>query len=165
MRYLVLEKETSVAEIAGKAYRNLPTAERRKAEEALVKANPELKNMANVRAGALIRIPEGAATGNLDRRNVVDPVDHLIDGVGDQLKALENEMRAGFAAFDERMKEYPQLIKAAEKEAEGRPEVTETIAELTKHLKASKKDHEKNREMGLAALKSLQEVAATLARR
>ena len=77
MRYLVLERETSVEEIAGKAYRNLPIAERKKAEKALIKENPQLKNMANVRAGALIRIPEGRGSERLDRRNVVDPVADL----------------------------------------------------------------------------------------
>ena len=165
MRYLVLERETTVSEIAGKAYRDLPTAERRKAEEELVKANPKLKNMANLRAGALIRIPERADAPRLDRRNVVDPVDHLVSDVSDRLEAFLDEFKAGFGAWEKQLKDYPKMIKAAEKHAEEWPEIKAVSADLNKHLKAAKKDNEKNKEMGIDALKKLGEVAAALARR
>jgi hypothetical protein len=165
MRYLVLERETTVSEIAGKAYRDLPTAERRKAEEALVKANPKLKNMANLRAGALIRIPERADAPRLNRRNVVDPVDHLVDDVSERLDAFLDEFKDSFGAWKKQSKAYPELIKAAGKNTEEWPEIKTISAELKKHLRASEKSNDKNKEMGVDALKQLGEVAAALARR
>jgi len=153
MRYFVLERETTVAEIAGKAYRNLPAAERRKAEEALVRANPRLKDMARVKAGALIRIPDSTATERLDRRNVVDPVNHLADDVADQLDAFRDEFRASFSAWEKQAAEYPDLIKAAGKEAEERPELKTVSADLKKNLRAALKNNEKNHELGTDALK------------
>lgn len=165
MRYFVLERESTVAEIAGKAYRNLPAAERRKAEEALVKANPRLKDMDKVKAGALIRIPESTSPERLDRRNVVDPVDHLADDVADQIDSFRDEFRASFAAWEKKVADYSDLIKAAGKQAEERPELKTVSAELQKNLRAALKDHEKNHELGTDALKRLSEVAAVLARR
>jgi hypothetical protein len=165
MKYLVLERETSVEEIAGKAYRNLPAAERRKAEKALIKENPRLKNMANVRAGALIRIPEGPRAERLDRRNVVDPVADLADKVADQLGLFEDELRRHFKARDEEVSGYPEIIKAAGKEEKKQPEIKEVSADLVKHLRASKKSNRQNRDRTLEAMKQLQEVAAALARR
>ena len=165
MRYFVLERETSVEEIAGKAYRNLPTAERRKAEEALVKANPRLTNMANLRSGALIRIPERADIGRLDRRNVVDPVDHLVDGVSNQLETFMDEFRDSFGAWQKQVKTYGDLVKAASKQAKEVPEIETVAKELSRHVRAAKKNNEKNEEMGMDALKKLGEVAAALARR
>jgi len=165
MKYFVLERETTVTEIAGKAYKNLPAAERRKAEEALVKANPRLKDMAKVKAGALIRIPESAAPERLDPRNVVDPVDHLADDVTERLKTFQDEFRASFAAWEKEVANYDDLIKAAGKQVEERPELKTVSAELKKNLRAAQKNNEKNRELGTDALKRLSEVAAALARR
>ena len=165
MRYLVLERETSIEEIAGKAYRNLPAAERKKAEKALIKENPQLKNMANVRAGALIRIPEGPGTERLDRRNVVDPVADLADKVADQLELFEDELRKQFKIHNEEVADYPRIIRAADKTASEQPEIKEISADLVKHLRSSKKSNKQNRDRTLEALKQLHEVAATLARR
>lgn len=165
MRYFVLERETTVAEIAGKAYRNLPAAERAKAEEALVKANPRLKDMARVKAGALIRIPDSTAPERLDRRNVVDPVDHLADDVADRIDSFRDEFRASFAAWEKEVADYSDLIKAAGKAAAETPELKTVSADLKKNLRAALKNNEKNHELGTDALKKLGEVAAALARR
>jgi len=165
MRYLVLERETSVEEIAGKAYRNLPAAERKKAEKALIKENPQLKNMANVRAGALIRIPEGRGSERLNRRNVVDPVADLAGKVADQLESFEDEIRQQFKAHDEEVSDYSRVIKAAGKAEKEQPEIKEISADLVKHLRASKKSDKQNRDRTLEALKQLQKVAATLGSR
>lgn len=165
MRYFVLERETTVAEIAGKAFKSLPAAERRKAEAALLKANPQLKDMAKVKSGTLVRIPESAAPESLDRRNVVDPVDHLADDVTDRLKSFQTEFRACFAAWEKQVADYPELIKAAGKQAEERPEIKSVSAELAKNLRAAMKNSEKNQEMGIDALKKLSEVAPQVTRR
>lgn len=165
MRYLVLERETSVEEIAGKAYRNLAAAERRKAEEALIKENPQLKNMDNVRAGALIRIPEGPRAERLNRRNVVDPVADLAEKVADQLESFEDELRQHYKSHGEEIKGYSAIIKAAGKAEKEQPEIKEISADLVKHLRATKKSNKQNRDRTLEALKQLQKVAAALARR
>lgn len=165
MRYLVLERETTVEEIAGKAYRNLPAADRRKAEKALLKENPQLKNMANVRAGALIRIPEGPGTERLNRRNVVDPVAELANKVTDQLKSFEDELRGHYKAHAEEVSDWPRIVKAAGKAEKKQPEIKEISADLVKHLRASKKSDKQNRDRALEAVKQLQKVAAALARR
>ena len=165
MRYLVLEREKSVEEIAGKAYRNLPAAERKKAEKALIKENPQLKNMANVRAGALIRVPEGPRAERLNRRNVVDPVADLADKVADQLESFEDELRRHFKAHAEEISDYSAIIKAAGKAEKEQPEMKEIAADLVKHLRASKKSDKQNRDRTLEAVKQLQKVAAALGRR
>ena len=50
--------ERSISEIADKIYKRLTPRQREKAEAAILKANPQLRNIRNLRKGSVLRVPD-----------------------------------------------------------------------------------------------------------
>ena len=162
MRYFLIEREKTVAEIAENAYRNLPAAARAKAEAALIRANPELGTPDKVRPGALVRVPSGPGFRNLDDREVIDPVKAMADQVAGQLEALQAEVKHAYAASRKRRKAGVACLKTAGKELKKRPEDAARAAKLAKHLREADKKDREQRELGLEAIGHLRELAAAI---
>lgn len=164
MRYLLLRNEGSVRDVADKAYKGLSDNTRIQAEAALLKANPELKTFNSVRKGFIVRIPSIRDDGELDRRNLFDPVEDIAHEMIDKLKLFENTLNKEFSNSENRHKSILETLKSANKELKKHPNGDEVAKILKTHLTSSKKLHDKNKKLGLEALKKLQITAADFKR-
>ena len=162
MRFLLKGDEQSIAEIAGKAYKNLSTEDLVKAEAALLKENPELRTIAKIPPGTLIRIPANAGTLKPNQGKLVDPVEAMVGNVIRELKALEAEIKQSHAKHERRLKEYPENIKAARRALRDHPDGEAVTNRLVNHLRRARSSDGKNRELGLDALKKMHKTISTL---
>lgn len=162
MKFLLKGDEQSIAEIAGKAFTNLSAADRVKAEAALLKANPELRTIAKIPPGTLIRIPASARTFKPNKDKLVDPVEGMVGNVIRELKALETEIKKSQTKHERRLKEYPENLKAARRALKGHPDGEAITNRLAKHLNDSKSSDDKNMKRGLDALKRMRKTVSTL---
>ena len=74
MPFIMYKGERKVADLIGRAYRTeLSPADAKRAEAALLAANPALANLSNVKEGALLTIPDipGVAAGSSDAPSVL----------------------------------------------------------------------------------------------
>lgn len=164
MRYLLLRNEESVRDVADKAYKGLTDKARNHAEAALLKANPELKRFKSVRKGFIVRIPTVRDDGEIDRRNIIDPVEEIADEMSEKLKLFENSLTRKFAELENRQKNIGETLKASNRDLKKYPNGDAVAKALKKHVVNSKKLNDKNKKLGLEALKKLQETATSFSR-
>ncbi len=164
MRYLLLRNETSVTEVADKAYKGLTAKARKQVEVALLKANPELKKFRTVRKGFIVRIPDIHEGGERNKRNLIDPVENISDEIVENLKVFESTLNEKFDSVDKRQKSITEHLKTANKELGETPKGPEVVKALKKHLADSKKLNEKNKKLGLEALDQLKKATMALNR-
>ena len=162
MKYFLLGNEKSVAEIAGKAFRNLPADRRAEVEAMLLKANPELRSGRKLPPGTLIRIPNSAKTLEPDKRDVIDPIEDLKGNIIRQLKTLEAEVKRSHTKRRLEQKESVQLLNTAHRELQDLPGGERVAGTLKKYFKDSKKSDKEFKEMGLKALKRLKMTATSV---
>jgi len=144
--------------ITEKAYKDLSATARKQAEAALLKANPELKTLRAARKGHIVRIPAIPEGGKPDRRGLVDPIEDIAIEMADNLKLFEKSLSKKFADLEGQQKNFVGTLKAANKELKTYPNGAEAAKTLTKHLAASKKSNDANKELSLDALKKLRKI-------
>jgi len=164
MRFLLKGDEQNVKEIAANAFRDLSAADLAKATTALLKVNPELKNVANLPPGTLIRVPPDIAKPAEDPNAYVDPIEGMVNNVIKELKALEAEINTSHTDHQEALGKYPENLKEAREIFAGRADAEAVASNLVDHLKKSKVSNEKNRERGLDAVRKMRETVAGLDR-
>ena len=164
MKFLVLRNEESVAEIAEKAFKGLSATAKKQAESALLKLNPELKKIKNVRKGFIVHIPPTPKNGKPNRRNSVDPIENITYELSEKLDLFEGTIRKKFSDIQSRQNNYSANLKAAGKELKTLPNGEAAAKSLSKHLTAAKKANENNLQSSMEALKALQEIAASFDR-
>jgi hypothetical protein len=164
MRYLLLRNEKSVTDVAEKAYKGLTVKEREKAEIALLKANPELKKFRSVRKGFIVRVPDIHSGGEKNSKNLVDPVESIADEIVDNLKVFTVSLKEKYISLENRQKTIAEKLKVVNKELKNIPKGEEAGIVLRKHLTASKKLNEKNKNLGLEALDKLKKTAESFNR-
>lgn len=145
MKYAVAKGETEISELTARIFEikgKGAAAVSRQAEEALLKANPHLTDLAKVKPGTLIVIPELVDSPKLRGPQVADPGS---DAIGQAKVALEE-----FAgAID-------KLVKSEEEDVVGQmealkdpelrkfsaevPEAKELLAKLSESLKSRSKE-------------------------
>jgi hypothetical protein len=73
MRIAAFRGESSVRDIAEKLYVDLSAPERRKAVDGLLKANPQLRELDNVKPGTLLHVPDVPKVAAKSGRGLDDP--------------------------------------------------------------------------------------------
>jgi len=164
MKYLLLRDEQNIHDVADKAYKNLSAEARDQAEAALLKANPELKTFRSVDKGFIVRVPAVHNVGKKDRKNLVNPIEDIAQEMLENLKLLENSLTNKFANLDNRQKAIVENLKAASKELKKQPNGEAVAKALKKHVADSKPLNDKNKRLGLEALKKLQKTAENFER-
>jgi hypothetical protein len=162
MKYFLLGNEESVAEIAGKAFRNLPAERRAEVEAMLLKANPELGSGRKLPPGALIRIPDSAKSPDTDKRDVIDPIEDLKGNIIRQLKALEAEVKRSHTRHRRHQEESSQLLHSARRDLQEHPQGEKVGGKLRKLLRDSERSDHESKDIKLKALRKLKKIAGSI---
>lgn len=156
MQYLLIRNEKNVKEVIDKAYKGLSGTVRKKAEEALLKENPELKTFKTVRKGFMVRVPKTVEGGTPDRRSVLDPLEDIASQASIHLKRFEEIFEEKFSNTDKVSTQTTKNLKTANAAIKKHP-TGEIIAKaLKKHIADSKKSNDKKVKLGKEALEKLQ---------
>lgn len=121
--------EKSVADLATRLYTRLTPRQREKAEAALLKANPRLRDPRTLTEGAVLEVPDLDGSRLRARGDLANPADAIDDGVTEALEALGQRLEARFetdrqatqvalklaksAAFKRVVGEHPALAESA----------------------------------------------------
>jgi len=160
MKFIVIRNEKSVGDVADKAYKGLSAGARKKAEKALLRANPGLKSIESAGSGFIVRVPAIKDGEVADRRTIVDPVNDITNDLTEGLQAFESSLTNKFSAAEVRRREIAEKLKAASKDLNDQTHGKSVAKELKKHMTDSVKLHGKRKKHGLDALKKLQKTAS-----
>jgi hypothetical protein len=142
MRLTTLQKnETSVSALVERIYPNLTEASRRKAEAAVIKANPHLSGAEAFRPGAVVTLP--TAPELKPRPGVAgnDPVDDMLSGLQVAVASYHDELvkRLDQAVADLGKQEEILKQKEVATAIKGNPAATELAKSLVESLRERKK--------------------------
>ena len=105
--------ERSVSEITEKLFTRLTPAQRAKAETALVKANPQLKNIRKLPRGAILRVPDLPELRAKTTRNLENPDDQIVKHINRSLAAFSKHLGSQLSAEQDSIKQQASLLKSA----------------------------------------------------
>lgn len=147
--------EQTVAELATRLYTRLTSRQREKAEAALLRANPQLRDLKRLPKGAILEVPTLDDTRLRARGGAADPADEIGDDVSAALKAFGQRLEARFetdqkntqdalklvksAAFKRVVGEHPELEKSAQLAAKMLTTRSKATVERQKTLEAALK--------------------------
>ena len=163
MKYILLRDEKSLSEIADKAYKGLADKDRASAEQALLKANSNLKSLSGVSKGTMIRVPPLKRAG-FNARSVVDPVQQITAFMSDHLDKMEDAINQRFAREDLYLKDINGKMKEIVKAAKGQPVAEENAAELKKNIASRQKTLDTEKKEGLQSVAKLKKIIDTMDR-
>lgn len=145
---ITLKTERSVREIAERVYGSLSAESLDRAEKALLKANPHLRNTAALRPGAVVNVPavrglkaRGDTSGQDPAGDLRKDLAEAVAGYRDQL-AISLDARAGELDAQETLlktREIAGAIKRAPGGAELAKRLTDTLRERAKAITEARK--------------------------
>lgn len=103
--------ETSVEALADKVYADLDEPARRKAVRALIRANPTLENIEEVKRGAVLRVPELAGARRTAARHGENPGEDLARDLADRLEAYARSLGERFDIHQEELARQARLLE------------------------------------------------------
>lgn len=113
MAFVVFQGERKLADVVTRAFGDLKVADRKRAEAALVRANPHLAEIKDVAKGSLIVVPPvpgldpaGAQT------DLAAPAADAVGAVADALEALQRRLRESAKAEGDRIAALQALVKS-----------------------------------------------------
>lgn len=104
--------ETNLGELVAKLYPDLKAAKKKKAEKALLRANPQLRSLADLDLGALLVVPEVADARLTTQADTEQPGAHIAKAIATALGDYRK-----------------QLIEAAKRNAEQARETRKALEE------------------------------------
>lgn len=157
MRIVRFRGEASVEAIADKAYTELSSPLRAKAVKALLRANPQLATLENVREGSVLVIPEVPGVRPAPSRGPEAASEEIGDFLSQALQDYGKTMAARHEAFGTLVKEQQALLKDRQfKNAIGASEAAKELAgQAAKSISAEAKAAIENRKRLEAAIKKL----------
>lgn len=105
--------EKSVGEIANKIYARLTPKQREKAEAALLKANPQLRNIKTLRKGSILRVPDLPDLRTKTVRTLENPDAQVAENVSEALDSYSKRLAEQFKSDNEATKTQIALLKSA----------------------------------------------------
>lgn len=106
--------EKSVAAIADKLFVKLTPKQREKAEAALIKENPQLRELATVPQGAILRVPELPELRAKTNRSLENPDAQIARNLADAVSAYGSRLGERFKAVQKEGKEQLAVLKSGE---------------------------------------------------
>lgn len=130
--------EKSVAEIADKLYLRLTPKQREKAEAALLKANPQLKDINKLRPGTILRLPELPELRAKTNRSLDNPAAQVADTLAESLSDYAKVLAERYQRDQEATKTQIALLNSAKlkKELADAPVLQKQADEARKTLEA-----------------------------
>lgn len=124
--------ERTVADIADKLFVRLTPRQRETAEAALLKANPQLRDIRNMREGTILRVPDLPELRAKTNRNLENPDAQIVKKLSEALGAYAAGLNERFKTAQEDIKTQRLLLKdrAFKKELSGSAELR-ALAEST----------------------------------
>jgi len=153
MAFATFQGEHSVTEIASKLFVKLTAAQRKQAEAAILKANPELRHIAKLKPGTLLRIPPELSGLRPAKRRELEQPEALIAGtLTDALSAYGKRIAERMEADRTQITTQQQLLKSSDftKAIAGEPKLKEAAKSLQAVL-ATRAKASAQREKALAA--------------
>ncbi|MBT0959873.1 hypothetical protein [Denitromonas iodatirespirans] len=105
--------EKSVAEIADKLFVKLTPRQREKAEAALLKENPQLREIAKVREGTVLRVPNLPELRAKTTRSLENPDAQIARELADTLSAYGDRLAERTKADEAAIKTQQATLKSA----------------------------------------------------
>jgi phage tail protein X len=154
MRIVAFRGEKNVESIVDKHYGDLSATAKKKAVDALVKANPQLTDIRSVSNATLLRVPDVPTRRKVPRSkddpatSVLKVVDEALDDYGDRLldrcKTRKADLKdQGTLLKNSKLKKVfdavPELAELAEAATKATSDETSELAEREKQLKAALK--------------------------
>ncbi|WP_416138206.1 hypothetical protein ACM26W_17250 [Halomonas sp. HK25] len=132
--------EKSVAEIADKLYARLTPKQREKAEAALLKANPQLKDIGKLKPGTILRLPELRAKARTNR-TLENPVTQIAATLAGELGAYGNRLAEHVDVAQRATNTEQTLLKSARFKAvlANAPHLQELADQATRSLEGRSK--------------------------
>ena len=134
MKFVVLQEDETPATLAKRVYGAKTKAARAAAEAAILRANPLLRDAANLKAGVLVAVPDtsaAAATGGSDVGSVAA---QLIQAAREIVGDLNVVISPGLDAQEKEVAATLEVLKSPEltKVAERIPELKQRLPEASK---------------------------------
>jgi len=105
--------ERSISEITDKLYSKLTPAQRTRAEAALIKENPQLKNIRKLPEGAILRVPDLPELSTKTTRSLENPDDQIARSISQSLADFSKRLAEQASAEQEAIKQQSGLLKSA----------------------------------------------------
>jgi hypothetical protein len=113
MAFVVYEGERKLADVVTRAYGDLKAADRRRAEAALVRANPHLAEIADVAKGSLIVVPAVPGVDAPAEATVFDtPAAEAVASAADACGEFEKQLQDSVKAEADRLTALAALLKS-----------------------------------------------------
>ena len=134
--------ERSVGEITDKLYSKLTPLQRKKAESALIKANPQLHNIRKLSQGAILRVPDLPELRAKTNRSLETSDDQIVKNIVDALGNFGKHISKQTGDEQKAIKQQAALLKSAKfKKDISAAEVPQALAaDAAKALNARSKD-------------------------
>jgi hypothetical protein len=114
MNLIALRGEKKVGEIVERVYGDLKPADAKRAEEALIRANPQLKKPGNVKPGDLIIVPQVPGLAAKAAGGDENPPAARIAAIRIALKSYHQQLVKAHAAELAEQREAADLLKSRE---------------------------------------------------
>ena len=145
MSFIVFKGEKKIESLLERAYGDLKTADAKRAEEALLRANPQLKKLRELKPGALIVVPPLPGIRPTASSEAAEPMVEAVRATRGALdeyrkrlgEAIERE-RAEVTGVQELLRS--KELNAAVREFPGAAPYTERVAQATK-ARATEAEH------------------------
>lgn len=105
--------ERSVAEIADKLFARLTPRQREKAEAELIRANPQLRDIANLRDGSVLRVPDIPELRPKTNRSLDNPDAQITNAIGEALRGYGGRLEERVKTEVADNKTQSALLKSA----------------------------------------------------
>jgi hypothetical protein len=149
--------EKNLTELSNKLFARLTPRQQEKVEAALLKANPQLQDIANLQSGTLLHVPSLPELRNKTRRVLENPdaqiTARLLEDVGtyDTLLAARHETAQAQLAVTARLLSNKDMLKAMA----GDPTLKQLIADIDKSNGERKQVLSERRQAISAAFKQM----------
>ena len=106
--------EKSVSAIADKLFVKLTPKQREKAEAALIKENPQLRELSAVREGAILRVPDLPELRAKTNRSLENPDAQIARNIADAVSSYGNRLGERFKTVQKDTKAQMAVLKSGE---------------------------------------------------
>jgi hypothetical protein len=162
MAFLVLEGEKNLAAIVRRAYGELNAVDRKRAEDALLRVNPQLANLRQAGRGALIVVPTvpGLRTGGAERTEASTPAPEAMVEVREALEAYITRLETNIETERARGAELADLLKSKDVKSLVRnvPDASRHVERVTAAVKGRAAEHDER----AASVKALAQAKTAL---
>ena len=128
--------ERSVAEIADNLFNRLTPRQRKKAEAAILEANPQLRDIRTLREGAILHVPALPELRAKASRSLENPEAQIAENLADTLSAFSKRIAEHVNVEQENTRAQSKLLKTTKfkKEISKAPNLQALAVEATKAL-------------------------------